>query len=248
MSQAPDELIQNLTANLLSRLSEIYVVYGGSSANFDAIVTALANDPNLDPQRLQEAFQGVSTGASISLDDLFEIGAAFALRAQRHLANGNHTQAWTDVSFSQFQTERCLQCNSTDAKHVWELDLRLREGLSDLQRYPQPLRREVRRLLCEIISEQGNAIDPTSSEGSLIVTYVFGECNTLEQAADTLQWDRQKAFEALRAIVEGASASGCTRQEFGTYMSQAGSVCEALKRASTGTLPTLNRGEETAHA
>lgn len=122
------------------------------------------------------------------------------------------------------------------------------ESISDLRTQPHPIRQAVRRLLCEIISEQGNAIDPNAGEGLLVVTYVFGECNTLEQTAAVLKWDRQKTMEALSEIVESASASGCTRQDFATYISRAGSVCEALRLRNEGTLPTLNRGKETTHA
>lgn len=122
------------------------------------------------------------------------------------------------------------------------------EGLSDLQKQPEPVRQKVRELLCEIISEQGNTVDLAAGEGLLIVTYVFGECPTLDQTAATLKWNRPKAVETLRMIVESVSASNCTRQEFATYMSQAGGVCEALKKANAGILPTLNMDMETAHA
>lgn len=122
------------------------------------------------------------------------------------------------------------------------------EDLSQLRNQPHLVRLEVRRLLCEIISEQGNAVGPAASEGLLIVTYVFGEWVMLEQAADILQGDRQKVFQALEAIVERASASGCTRREFSAYISQTGGMYEALKQTCAETSPRLNRGEETAHA
>lgn len=102
MSQPTDQLIQHFTESLLGRLSEIFVVYGGSSMNFDALVATLRDDPNLDPQQLHDGLQSEESAQSLSLDDLFEVGAAFALRAQRHLTNQDHTQAWIDVSSSQY--------------------------------------------------------------------------------------------------------------------------------------------------
>ncbi|MFY3094006.1 hypothetical protein ACOTHT_20050 [Achromobacter xylosoxidans] len=70
--------------------------------NFDALVATLRDDPNLDPQQLHDGLQSEESAQSLSLDDLFEVGAAFALRAQRHLTNQDHTQAWIDVSSSQY--------------------------------------------------------------------------------------------------------------------------------------------------
>lgn len=102
MSQSTNELIQHFTDSLLGRLSEIFVVYGGSSMDFDAHVATLRDDPDLDPQQLHDGLQSEESAQSLSLDDLFEVGAAFALRAQRHLTNQNYTQAWIDVSFSQY--------------------------------------------------------------------------------------------------------------------------------------------------
>lgn len=102
MSQSTNELIQHFTDSLLGRLSQIFGVYGGSSINFDTLVATLRDDPKLDPQQLHDGLQSEESAEALSLDALFEVAAAFALRAQRHLMNQDHTHAWIDVSSSQY--------------------------------------------------------------------------------------------------------------------------------------------------
>ncbi|MFY2643004.1 hypothetical protein ACOTDF_15710 [Achromobacter insuavis] len=102
MPQSTHALIQNFSESLLSRLSEIFVAYGGSSSSFNSLVTPLRNDPDLNPQQLHDRLHREDVTQSLSLRDLFEVGAAFALRAQRHLTNQDHTLAWIDISSSQY--------------------------------------------------------------------------------------------------------------------------------------------------